>query len=78
VDTANQKVVVLALVDVVASMLPLVEGREVVAVESSWVLEGKVLVAFELLQVVVEDTLVVVEVAGMDFVVAVVPKIKLI
>jgi len=51
VDMANQKVV-LAL-DVVASMLPLVVGREGVAVESSWVPEGKVSVAFELLQVVV-------------------------
>jgi len=49
---ANQKVV-LAL-DVVASMLPLVVGREEVAVESSWVLVGKVSVAFELLQVVVD------------------------
>jgi hypothetical protein len=52
VDMANQKAV-LALVDVEASMLPLVVGREGVAVESSWVLEGKVSVAFELPQVVV-------------------------
>jgi hypothetical protein len=45
------------LVDVVASMLPLVVGREVVAMESSWVLEGKVSVAFEQLQEeVVADT----------------------
>lgn len=56
-------------------MLPLVVGMEVVAMESSWVLEGKVSGAFEQLQVeVVVDTWAVVEVAGMNFVVADVPK----
>lgn len=74
VDMANQKEA-LALVDVVVSMLPLVVGMEVVAMESSLVLEGKVSVAFEQLQVeVVVDTWAVVEVAGMNFVVADVPK----
>jgi len=52
VDMAIQKVV-LALVDVVVSMLPSVVEREGVAVESSLAPEEKALVAFELLQVVV-------------------------
>lgn len=72
---ANQKVVVVAWVDVHASMLPLVGGKVVVEVESALVQEEKVLGVVEgALFQDVEDTKVVVGVAGMKSVV--VPNIK--
>lgn len=70
---ASLKVAAVAWVDDHASMHPLVVGKVVVEVESAWVQEGKVsgVVEDAPLQVDVEDTKVVVGVAGMKFVVVV-------